>query len=94
MLALGALGIWLGVHALRSYTAMSVWNLADELPLPLKSIPPLLIHAIGVLGLLARRTVGGSRPLVRFGSAFALATALRQLLGDFDRIAITAALLA
>ncbi len=94
MLALGALAIWLGVHALRSYTAMSVWNLADEIPLQLKPVPPLLVHAIGLLGWPARRVLGGSRPLIRFGIAFALATALRQLLGDFDRAAIAAAMLA
>ena len=82
------------MHALRSYTAISVWNLADELPLQLKSVPPLLVHAIGILGFMARRWWGGPRPMQRFGIAFAILTALRQLLGDFDRIAIASALLA
>ena len=73
---------------------MSVWNLADELPLQLKSVPPLLVHAIGILGLVARRWIGGPKPMQRFGIAFAIVTALRQLLGDFDRIAIASAMLA
>jgi endonuclease/exonuclease/phosphatase family metal-dependent hydrolase len=82
-----ALAIWLGVHALRTYLAMSVWNLADELPLELKSIPPAAIMVIGLLAWPAWRLVGQRRSLLWFGSAFCAAYVLRALLGDIDRAA-------
>src|SRR5688572_25165264 len=81
------LGIWLGVHALRSFLAMSVWNLADELPLELKALPPTGIQVIGLLAWPAMRVVGQKRALRWFGSAFCAAYVLRAVLGDIDRAA-------
>ena len=81
------LGIWLGVHALRSFLAMSVWNLADELPLDLKAVPPAAIQVLGLLAWPAMRAVGKKRALHWFGFAFGAAYVLRALLGDVDRAA-------
>src|SRR5688572_4344117 len=80
----GALGIWLGVHALRGYLAMSVWNLGDALPLHLKSLPPTLVYALGFLAYPVTRVVGRANAYRWFGVALALATVARQVLGDLD----------
>ncbi len=79
------LAFWLGVHALRSYLAMSVWNLADELPLELKSIPPAAVHLLGLLAAWpALRLVGPRRALRWFGFTFCAAYVLRGLFAHAD----------
>ncbi|HSL69428.1 MAG TPA: hypothetical protein VK864_04260, partial [Longimicrobiales bacterium] len=79
-----ALGVWLGVHALRGYLSMAVWNLADELPLELKSVLPIAVHLPGLLAWPAARLLGEQRALGWFGAAFAGLYALRSLLGELD----------
>src|SRR5262245_40397371 len=78
------LGVWLGVHALRTYLAMSVWNLADELPLELKSVPPAAVHVLGLLAWPALRLVGRKRALQWFGTAFCAAYVLRGVFANAD----------
>lgn len=77
------LGLWLGIHALRAYLAMSVWNLADSLPLQLKSLLPTGIYGLALLGYPAAR-LAGQRAFRWFGLGFAVTYALRQWLAEFD----------
>ena len=78
------LGIWLGIHSLRAYLALSVWNLADALPLQFKSLLPTGIFAVALFAHPAARLVGRDRAFQVFGVSFAAAYALRQWLGNAD----------
>lgn len=83
-----ALGTWLGIHALRSYIAMAVWNLGDSLPVVLKGIPPAAVFLLGLLAAPARKWLGGNNPSLRFACVLALLGILRQASLANDMLAI------
>lgn len=84
--------IWLGIYALRSYLAAAVWNLSDELPLPLKPVFAVATHLVGLIGVTVvlkwRR-----RALLPLAVTFATVTAGRQMFVASDAIGPYLALL-
>ena len=73
-----ALAIWMGVHALRSFWSMIVWNVAEDRSPPQIALIALVFWGIGLLAWLATRWFGGSEPALRFGGLFALAYVANQ----------------
>lgn len=67
-----ALSIWLGVHSLRTFFAMVVWNIGEDRSPNQLGLIALGLWVIGLLAWLAARWLGGSRPAVRFGLLFSL----------------------
>ena len=85
----GAIGIWLGVQALRLYLAMVVWNVAeDQLP-TIVGLVALAIWSVGLLGWVAARIAGGVHPAYRSAALLAILVVIRQVVSDE---ALTAAL--
>lgn len=76
----GALGIWLGLMALRAYVAMVVWNAAEDAPALTMGLIALSVYAAGLLAWIPARFLGGARPAWRFGILLAMLTVARQLL--------------
>lgn len=76
----GALGIWLGILALRAYVAMVVWNAAEDAPALTMGLIALSVFVAGLLAWLPARFLGGSRPAWRFGLLLAVLTVARQAL--------------
>lgn len=76
----GALGLWLGILALRAYVAMVVWNAAEDAPALTMGLIALSVFAVGLLAWVPARFLGGSRPAWRFGLLLAVLTLLRQAL--------------
>lgn len=76
----GALGLWLGMLALRAYVAMVVWNAAEDAPALTMGLIALSVFAVGLLAWVPARLLGGARPAWRFGLLLAVLTLLRQAL--------------
>lgn len=76
----GALGLWLGMMALRGYVAMVVWNAAEDAPALTMGLIALSVFAVGLLAWLPARFLGGPRPAWRFGLLLAVLTVARQVL--------------
>lgn len=76
----GALGIWLGLLALRSFVAMVVWNAAEDAPAAAMGLIALGVYGAGLLAWLPARFLGGANPAWRFGLLLALLTVARQAL--------------
>lgn len=77
-LAAAALTTWMGVHALRTFLAMVVWNLGEDMPANVLGLIALGIWAIGFLAWPAARVLGGARPEMRLGALFAIAYVVNQ----------------
>ncbi|HEY3061018.1 MAG TPA: endonuclease/exonuclease/phosphatase family protein [Chloroflexota bacterium] len=76
----GALGVWLGIHALRAYLTMVVWNVAEDLPATQMGLVALAVWVLGLLGWVPWKLLGGGvRAAWVLGLLFALTTALRQV---------------
>ncbi len=85
----GAIGVWLGVQALRLYLAMVVWNVAeDQLP-TIVGLVALAIWSVGLLGWVVARVAGGAHPAYRAAALLAILVVIRQVVSDE---AVTAAL--
>ncbi|MFZ5643729.1 MAG: endonuclease/exonuclease/phosphatase family protein [Bacillota bacterium] len=80
LLAAGALGIWLGVHAFRSLVSMVVWNVAEDLPSSQMALIALSVYSLGLAAWIPARLFGGPRPVWRFGILLAVLTIARQAL--------------
>jgi endonuclease/exonuclease/phosphatase family metal-dependent hydrolase len=78
-----ALGACLGVHALRVYIAMAVWNVGDDMPISLRGLLPAAVCALGLLAGPARRLVAAPRSTWLAG-AFAVCIVLRQVMLPYD----------
>ena len=78
-----ALGVWIGIHAFRSFVPTAVWNLSDALPLYAKGMLAVGVHLAGVLGCLLSWT---RRPRSAFllAAAVAITSVLRQALVGSD----------
>jgi endonuclease/exonuclease/phosphatase family metal-dependent hydrolase len=64
----GALGVWIGVHVLRTYLPALVWYVSREATTAEQiGIVSLGVFGVGLLAGLAIRLFGGSRPAWRFG---------------------------
>lgn len=66
-----ALVAWLGVHALRNFLAMIVWNLGEDRPALEMGGIALGVWVVGLLAAPAARLLGGQRPAWRLGLCFA-----------------------
>lgn len=77
LLVSGALGVWLGLHALRSALMQVVWNVAEDATTTQLGLVAAAVWLVGLLGWIVARLVGGSVAW-RLGALFALLTALRQ----------------
>lgn len=77
-LAVAALTTWIGVHALRTFLAMVVWNIGEDMPANTLGLIALGIWAIGFLAWPAARVLGGARPEMRLGTLFAIAYVVNQ----------------
>jgi endonuclease/exonuclease/phosphatase family metal-dependent hydrolase len=80
--AAGALGLWLGVHALRAFMTMLVWNVSEDASYEEMGGVAAGILVAGLLGPLAARIGGGSRPAWRAGVLFAVLSVVRQAVSD------------
>ncbi|MFZ5652362.1 MAG: endonuclease/exonuclease/phosphatase family protein [Bacillota bacterium] len=80
LLAAGALGIWMGMHAFRSLIAMVVWNVAEDMPAAQMGLIALSVYSLGLAARVPARFLGGPRPAWRFGALLALLTVARQAL--------------
>jgi hypothetical protein len=49
----GALGTWLGIHALRAYLTMVVWNVAEDAPATQMGLVALSVWVVGPARLVA-----------------------------------------
>ena len=78
-----ALAVWMGVHALRSFWSMIVWNVAEDRSPPQIALIALVFWAIGLLAWLATRWFGGPEPALRFGGLFALAYVANQAVSHY-----------
>jgi endonuclease/exonuclease/phosphatase family metal-dependent hydrolase len=76
----GAVGIWLGVHALRSYFTMVVWNVAEDAPATQMGLVALAVWVVGLLAAAAGRALGAPRAMWVFGSLAAALSLARQTL--------------
>ena len=76
--ACGALGIWLGIHALRAYLTMVVWNVAEDAPATQMGLIALAVWAVGLLGFVPSRLLGQRRAMWVLGLLFAALTLARQ----------------
>lgn len=79
-LAAGALGTWLGLHALRAYLMMVVWNVAEDAPATRMGMVAAGVWLVGLLGWVPARLLGGSRPALRLGALLAALAVARQAL--------------
>jgi endonuclease/exonuclease/phosphatase family metal-dependent hydrolase len=74
LLACGALGVWIGVHVLRTYLVSLIWYVSRDATTPEQiGIISLGVFSAGLLGGIASRFLGDAQPAWRFG---ALVTAL------------------
>jgi len=71
-----ALTTWLGVHALRTFFAMIVWNIAEDRPSIQIGLIALVFWGIGMLAWPLIRRLGGSDPAQRIGLLFGAAYTL------------------
>ena len=78
----GAIGFWLGIQTLRLFFAMVVWNVAeDQLP-TIVGLVALAVWSIGLLGWVAARIAGGTRPVYRWAAVFGILVVVRQVVSD------------
>ena len=78
----GALGFWLGIQTLRLFFAMVVWNVAeDQLP-TIVGLVALAVWSVGLLGWVAARVAGGTRPVYRWAALLGILVVLRQVVSD------------
>ena len=85
----GAIGFWLGIQTLRLFFAMVVWNVAeDQLP-TIVGLVALAVWSVGLLGWVASRIAGGTRPVYRWAATLGILVVVRQVVSDE---AVTAAL--
>ncbi|MEX2046681.1 MAG: endonuclease/exonuclease/phosphatase family protein [Chloroflexota bacterium] len=78
----GALGVWLGLHAIRAFLAMLVFNVAEDLPATQLGLVGLAIWSVGLLAWLPARAAGRERAAWRFGALFAMLVVARQAIVD------------
>jgi endonuclease/exonuclease/phosphatase family metal-dependent hydrolase len=82
--AYGAFGIWLGIQALHTFMAMVTWNVAEDAATTTMGLVAFGVYAVGLIGWLPTRLLGGSRPAWRFGLLLAVLSLARQVLpGEF-----------
>src|SRR5688572_31516784 len=62
----GALGVWLGVHALRAYFTMVVWNVAEDAPATQMGLVALGVWVVGLAAWLPARALGQRRAVWLF----------------------------
>ncbi|MDR7402733.1 MAG: endonuclease/exonuclease/phosphatase family protein [Armatimonadota bacterium] len=73
-----ALTAWTGIHALRAFLSMIVWNIGqDRAPTQLGAIA-LGFWTVGLMAWPVARRLGGRRPEVRFALIFGMLYALNQ----------------
>ena len=77
-LAATALTTWMGVHALRTFFSMVVWNIGEDRSPNQLGLIALGFWTIGLLAWPVTRWFGGSRPEVRFGLLFTAAYTLNH----------------
>ncbi len=75
-----ALTVWMGVHALRSFWSMLVWNVAEDRSPPQIALIALVFWGAGLMAWLAARWLGGSRPVVRLSLLFGLVYTANQII--------------
>jgi endonuclease/exonuclease/phosphatase family metal-dependent hydrolase len=68
----------MGVHALRSFWSMLVWNIAEDRAPPQIALIALLFWGIGLLAWPITRALGGTRPAWRFGLVFGVVYVANQ----------------
>lgn len=73
-----ALTVWLGVHSLRSFFSMVVWNLGEDKPPNELGLIALSIWVLGFLAWPVLRRWGGPQPALRVGAVFAAVYALNH----------------
>jgi endonuclease/exonuclease/phosphatase family metal-dependent hydrolase len=78
--ACGALGIWLGIHALRAYLTKVVWNVAEDAPATQMGLVALAVWVVGLAGYVPARLLGQPRAMRLLGLLFAMLTVVRQTL--------------
>ncbi len=67
------LASWMGIHVLRTFWAMLVWNIAEDRSPPQIALIALVFWGVGMLAWIAARRLGGPEPARRFGALFAVA---------------------
>ncbi len=78
-LVVGALGVWLGVQALRTLMLQTVWNTpGEDAPASVMGAVGLAVLSVGLGAWLPRRLVGGKRPTLRFVLLFGAIVLARQ----------------
>lgn len=78
----GAIGFWLGIQTLRFFFAMVVWNVAeDQLP-TIVGLVALAVWSVGLLGWVAARIAGGTRPVYRWAAVLGILVVVRQVVSD------------
>lgn len=80
LVAAGALGIWLGIQAVRAQTLQLVWNVAEDQAAARLGLVAVAMWAPGFVGWVVARAVGGRDVAWRLGLLFAATTLLRQTL--------------
>lgn len=80
LIVAGALGIWLGLQALRAFLAMVVWNVGENMDTTKMGLLALGVFTAGLIAWWPTRWLGGQRPILRFGFLLAAMGALRQAL--------------
>lgn len=80
LVLVGALGIWLGLQALRAFLAMVVWNVGEDMDSTQMGLIALGVFAVGLIAWWPTRWFGGARPMLRFGFPLAALGVLRQAL--------------
>jgi endonuclease/exonuclease/phosphatase family metal-dependent hydrolase len=79
-LASGAIGVWLGLSALRGYLLMVVMNVAEDRPPLFMGLVALGVWALGLSGWVPARLLGRKRPAWYFGILLAVLVCARQAL--------------
>jgi endonuclease/exonuclease/phosphatase family metal-dependent hydrolase len=74
----GALGVWLGIHALRMFLTMVVWNVAEDAPAPVMGLVAGAVWVGGLLGWVPGRLLRRHAP-IGLAVLFAALSIARQL---------------
>ncbi|HEX6559097.1 MAG TPA: endonuclease/exonuclease/phosphatase family protein [Longimicrobiales bacterium] len=72
------LGIWLGIHAFRTFVPAAAWNLSDALPLSAKGAIAIAVHMAGLAGCVLPFT-RNARSAARLAVLVGLVSVLRQV---------------
>jgi endonuclease/exonuclease/phosphatase family metal-dependent hydrolase len=82
VLVAGALGVWLGMHAVRAFLVTIAFNVAEDVPAIVMALVGLAIWLVGLAAGLPARLVGPSRAAPVFGGLFAALVVARQAVAD------------